>query len=135
MILLYLGEILRNKPKVWNDRAIPMLGPSVSAEKETGAVAISRSIRNFFNLQSFARKILIAKNTCEERTILLRSAGRHEEALKYTFMIFVIRCSAIMRRSIYDAMKKAKASERIEGKDIYMKLMRTCLLVMRRTHL
>ena len=31
-------------------------------------------------------------------------------------------------------MKKAKASERSEGKDVYMKLMRTCLLpVMRRS--
>ena len=144
LILLYLDEILRNR-EAKNDRmkhAGPILGPSVSAEKEPGASGdLRRRLLRFLQSSKFYRpeKILSKfqkTSMYEERAILLRSAGRHEEALQiYVHDLCNLDLAAQYCEEVYnESMKKTKASQRNEGKDVYMKLMRTCLLpVMRRS--
>jgi hypothetical protein len=143
LILLYLDAILRIRERQREKLRSPSktLGPSLSAEKEPGTSGdLRRRLLRFLKTSKIYRpeKVLskFQKTTMyEERAILLRSAGRHEEALQiYVHDLGNLDLAAEYCEEVYqDAMKKSKVSERSEGNDVYMKLMRTCLVpVMRR---
>ena len=143
LILLYLDNILRIRERKREKLKSPSkaLGPSLSAEKEPGTSGdLRRRLLRFLRTSKFYRpeKVLSKfqkTSMYEERAILLRAAGRHEEALQiYVHDLGNLDLAAEYCEEVYQAaMKKTKASERSEGNDVYMKLMRTCLVpVMRR---
>ena len=124
LILLYLDNILRIRERKREKLKSPSkaLGPSLSAEKEPGTSGdLRRRLLKFLRTSKFYRpeKVLSKfqkTSMYEERAILLRAAGRHEEALQiYVHDLGNLDLAAEYCEEVYQAaMKKTKASERSE---------------------